>query len=222
MPYPNVGQYNPGFNPNGGYQPRMNNFGMYQPQPQYPGRPMYGGDPMMYAQAQNQMVQPQQTNAPTQQTPIQPQQQSTIFSNPPAGNTNWQWVIGPEGAKAYQMYPGTSLMLLDSENDKFYIKTADLNGKRTIETYTYQRENENGTPVQPTNGPTLDQIPAITKDDIRELEDRLMAKFDGIQAGYDDIIAAVNSFSTKNTRSNNSDKQNKIENKEKDRDKDKK
>lgn len=219
MPYPNVGAYNPGFNNGFG---RYNAYNPYQPT--YPGQFMYGGDPMMY---QNQMAQqqpiqqaqPQQTPPQTPQQTMQPQTTNIPTTPNISASPNQVWVNGMEGAKAYPMIPNTSVMLMDSENSRFYIKTADINGKRTIETYVYQREDESETPSVPQNQPVFEQTPSITKEDIQELESRLMAKFDGLQTGYDDIIAAVNNFNSKTTANTSTEKQSKPENKDKDRDK---
>ena len=41
---------------------------------------------------------------------------------------NILWVQGIEGAKAQQITPGSTLLLLDSEQDRFYIKACDQYG----------------------------------------------------------------------------------------------
>lgn len=38
------------------------------------------------------------------------------------------WVQGEAGAKSYMVQPGTSALLMDSESQRFYIKTADQQG----------------------------------------------------------------------------------------------
>lgn len=38
------------------------------------------------------------------------------------------WVQGEEGAKAYMVAPGNSVMMLDSEGSRFYIKSTDQSG----------------------------------------------------------------------------------------------
>lgn len=38
------------------------------------------------------------------------------------------WVQGEAGAKSWPVAPGQSAMLMDSENQRFYIKTADVSG----------------------------------------------------------------------------------------------
>ena len=50
------------------------------------------------------------------------------------------WVQGIEGAKAFQLMPNTNVVLLDSENDKFYIKSCDNVGMCTLRTFNYIEE----------------------------------------------------------------------------------
>ena len=38
------------------------------------------------------------------------------------------WVQGETGAKSYMVAPGQSVLLMDSENQAFYIKSADASG----------------------------------------------------------------------------------------------
>jgi hypothetical protein len=52
-----------------------------------------------------------------------------------------QWVSGFEGAKAYQMQPNTSKVLLDNESNIFYIKTADNIGMCNIRVFDYEERN---------------------------------------------------------------------------------
>jgi hypothetical protein len=60
------------------------------------------------------------TAMPQQQ---QPQQQLQV---PQTNGINW--VQGEAGAKSYALAPGQSVLLMDSENDVFYIKSSDNSG----------------------------------------------------------------------------------------------
>ncbi len=55
------------------------------------------------------------------------------------------WIQGIEGAKAYPLMPNSNVILMDSESDKFYIKTSDTMGVCTLRTFSYKEI------VQPTN-----------------------------------------------------------------------
>lgn len=57
-----------------------------------------------------------------------------------AANSNICWVMGLESAKAYPTMPGRTILLMDSESPKFYIKTMDNNGYASIKTYNFQEE----------------------------------------------------------------------------------
>lgn len=83
---------------------------MYTPAPSYPAY----GQPLMDNLAQMRAQQYAPQPAPTPNTA------------PPQGGMNW--VQGEEGAKAFLVAAGNSVLLLDSENASFYIKSADQSG----------------------------------------------------------------------------------------------
>ena len=45
-----------------------------------------------------------------------------------ANNSGLTWVQGESGAKSFLVAPGASVLLMDSENTVFYIKSADASG----------------------------------------------------------------------------------------------
>ena len=69
-----------------------------------------------------------QMNTPSfnQQPMIQPVQQVPT----PAQQTNngLVWVQGEAGAKSFLVAPGCTVMLMDSEGERFYLKSADSSG----------------------------------------------------------------------------------------------
>ena len=95
---------------------------MYQPNYGYQ-YPYYGSQPPMQDnlaqlrmnanQMQNAVVQP-----PMPSQPMQVQQP----------NNGLIWVQGESGAKSYLVAPNSTVMLLDSENSAFYLKSADSSG----------------------------------------------------------------------------------------------
>lgn len=64
------------------------------------------------------------------QQPIQQQPTQMPLSNQPTQQTNngLIWVQGEAGAKSYLVAPGNTVMLMDSENSVFYLKSADASG----------------------------------------------------------------------------------------------
>ena len=59
----------------------------------------------------------------------QPQMQSTAQPAQGTGDGNGlKWVQGEAGAKSYPVAPGSTVMLMDSESNVFYLKTVDASG----------------------------------------------------------------------------------------------
>lgn len=66
------------------------------------------------------------------------------------------WVQGEAGAKSYNIAPGQSVMLMDSENNVFYIKSSDASGMpMPLRIFDYTEripQKQNPTPqTQPNN-----------------------------------------------------------------------
>ena len=82
------------------------------------------------------------------------------------------WVQGEAGAKSFLVAPGQSVMLMDSEAMRFYIKSADASGMPLplrVFTYTEETAQHPQTPQTPAQ-PALDPNKYVTRD---ELEARL-------------------------------------------------
>ena len=85
-----------------------------------------------YMQQYQQMLQPQ----------VQPQQQQ---------NNGLTWVQGIEGAKSHFVSPGQSALLMDSESNSFFIKTADASGMPLpLRVFDYKERTAQQAPQQPT------------------------------------------------------------------------
>ena len=70
--------------------------------------------------AQNQPVQAFQPQAGVNQQQMQ--------NTPQNANNGLTWVQGIEGAKAHVTAPGVPALLMDSESERFFIKTTDASG----------------------------------------------------------------------------------------------
>lgn len=53
-------------------------------------------------------------------------------------NNSLIWVQGENGAKAYLVAPGQTVLLMDSEGDKFYLKSSDMSGMPVLRTFEYK------------------------------------------------------------------------------------
>lgn len=84
-------------------------------------------------------LQPQMDRLAQMQAQYQQQQPQV-----PQTNQGILWVQGEAGAKSYLVAPNTSVLLMDSENSQFYIKTTDQAGMPTLRTFVYQEVT--GTP----------------------------------------------------------------------------
>lgn len=112
---------------------------MYQPVPGYPAY----NPPMMdnLAQMRAQQYAPQ----PQQPVPAAPAAQQ---------NGGMNWVQGEEGAKAFLVTAGNSVLLLDSENPSFYIKSADQSGM-PLPLRIFDYTERTAAPKQPTAAPQV-------------------------------------------------------------------
>ena len=78
-------------------------------------------------------LQPQMDRLAQMQAQYQQQQPQV-----PQTNQGILLVQGEAGAKSYLVAPNTSVLLMDSENSQFYIKTTDQAGMPTLRTFVYQ------------------------------------------------------------------------------------
>jgi hypothetical protein len=54
------------------------------------------------------------------------------------------WVQGEAGAKSYLVAPNTTVMLMDSEGDRFYLKSADASGMpMPLRVFEYREATQN-------------------------------------------------------------------------------
>ena len=114
---------------------------------QFQGYPAYYPQPVpdQLAQLRQQQTMPMQQMVP----PPQPTSNGIL------------WVQGEEGAKAYMVAAGSSAMLMDSDANVFYIKSADESGvPRPLRIFDYtERTAAQKTPAQPSQQPAVEYVP---------------------------------------------------------------
>lgn len=72
------------------------------------------------------------------------------------GNNGLIWVQGETGAKSYLVAPGNTVMLMDSEGERFFLKSADASGMPLpLRIFDYKERTE--TPSQAVNAPVTAQ-----------------------------------------------------------------
>ncbi|MGR5583522.1 hypothetical protein ACP5WH_24535 [Enterocloster bolteae] len=98
--------------------------------------------------------------------------QQTQVPQVPQTNQGILWVQGEAGAKSYLVAPSTSILLMDSENEYFYIKTTDAAGMPTLRTFEY-KEIVNGQKKESAPAENLDEK-YVTRNEYQDLK----AKYD--------------------------------------------
>ena len=104
--------------------------------------------------------------------PMMPMQGFQMPMNRPDPN-GLNWVQGEAGAKSWYITPGATVLLMDSEAQLFYLKSADMNGVPAMRTFEY---NEVGAQKpqdvpQPINFVTVDEFNGFKNEVLRKLED---------------------------------------------------
>lgn len=136
----------------GGYQG-----GYYQP-------PM--PDQLSQLRGQTMQLQPYGT-----QQPINPQQSLPPQNTNQQFNNNMIWVQGEEGAKAYLVGNGNTVVLWDSENQTIYIKSADISGIPSMRVLDWtERIGAHKTPLQCSE---TKRVEYITRDEFNALQARI-------------------------------------------------
>lgn len=77
------------------------------------------------------------------------------------------WVQGEVGAKSYPVAPGNSVVLMDSEASRFYIKAVDMQGiPMPLRTFEFK---EVGVPEQTTSAAAPDMSQYVTRDELKDI-----------------------------------------------------
>lgn len=104
----------------------------------------------------NQFSQPYQYQYPPQVpapmdrlAQLQAQQyQMPQAMQPPQTNQGLLWVQGEAGAKSYLVAPNTTVLLMDSEGSRFYLKSTDNAGMPSFRVFEYSEVDQNAQQVQ--------------------------------------------------------------------------
>ena len=124
----------------------------------------YSTFPMQSSYDRIAVNQPQQMFNPYQ--PNQTQQPQSFQQN-----TNITFVNGIEGAKAYQVSPNSSVLLMDSDNSKFYVKSTDGLGVAKLTSYCFLEEGNS--PTESSSSTVAVEGVSLKKEDVDALMNRL-------------------------------------------------
>ena len=112
----------------------------------------------------DQMQTPQNMNQFNQQYQQPMVAQPTVPA--PQANNGLVWVQGEAGAKSYPIAPGCTVMLMDSEGERFYLKSADASGMPLpLRVFEYTERN---------NAPASDF--KVGTSDFSEMDDRFVTR----------------------------------------------
>ena len=124
------------------------------------------------ANPMNNPMQGFQQPIPAQPMPMQTAQPMPM-QQPRQDSNGLIWVQGEAGAKSWFVNPGATVLLMDSEAMRFYLKSADMNGVPAMRTFEYnevgtQRQQE--TP-QTMNFVTVNEFNGFKDEVLKKLED---------------------------------------------------
>lgn len=111
-------------------------------------------------------------------------QQPTVIPQPPQQNAGngILWVQGEAGAKSYLVAPNASVLLMDSEGQRFYLKSVDGNGMPTMKTFEYTEVSQK--PAQ--NAVPVENIPGkyVTREEFQALQ----GNYNELQSQYKELM----------------------------------
>lgn len=147
--------------------PYNNVYTQYQ-QPNYYGyQPILSGQQLGYSGYTTAPPSNQQQNYANYATPAYAAQ-----NQQPQHNTGIVWVQGEAGAKAYLVGAGQSVLLMDSENSSFYIKSTDASGvPLPLRVFDYIERGQ-----QPERTSAAAQVQSqdyVTRDELKQWSDKL-------------------------------------------------
>lgn len=132
--------------------------------------------------------QPQIVQGPYQDrlAQLQNQYQNTMpqmpAQAPPQTNQGLLWVQGEAGAKSYLVAPNTTVLLMDSEAQRFYLKSTDGAGMPSLRTFEYTEVGVSAPESQKAAETNLDDK-YVTR-----------AEYESLQSRYAEIMDKLNMF----------------------------
>ena len=118
-------------------------------------------------------------NQPQQMIPTQ---MSGTSQQPPQTNQGLIWVQGEAAARSYLVAPNSTVLLMDSDNSVFYLKSADNSGMPSLRTFDYTERTQTAPQAPQNNEANLDDK-YVTR-----------AEYDALSGKYAEILDRLNSF----------------------------
>lgn len=108
-------------------------------------------------------------------------------SQPPQTNQGLNWVQGEAAARSYLVAPNTTVLLMDSESQSFYLKSTDNSGMPLpLRIFDYTERTTN----------TPQNAPQATQSSQTNLDDKYVTReeYSRLQAQYAEILDKLDSF----------------------------
>lgn len=124
---------------------------------------------------------------------LQSQQKTVAQTQQP--NQSLIYVQGEAAAKSWMVGAGQSVLLMDSENPVFYIKSADASGiPLPLRVFDYKERTQN----------TPQNVPQATQSEQINLDDKYVTRqeYDTLQGKYMEILERLNNFPAADSSSN--------------------
>ena len=152
-----------------------------------------GYQPVQSVQPMQPVQQMQQAQPVQQAQPNINMQQQQMYQQPQnADRSGIIWVQGDAGAKSYLVAPNQSVMLMDSEQSCFYIKSADASGMPLpLRTFDYT-ERVAATSRPPEEKHQVDMSAYITKDEYESRTADLTSTIDNLSAQLSESLQRIN------------------------------
>lgn len=115
-------------------------------------------------------------------TQLQNQYQQTA---PQPINQGLLWVSGEVGAKSYLVAPNSTVLLLDSDSQRFYLKSADVSGMPSMRIFEYNEVTN--TPSSVVSAPNSHE---------KELDSKYVTReeYEGLKRQYESIMQRLESI----------------------------
>lgn len=128
---------------------------------------------MPYYNNYQQSYQPYQQQSFQNPVPAYSQQPQYSMAQTPQQNSGILWVQGEIGARAYPVAPGSSVLLMDSEAQNFYIKSADMSGMPTMKRYSYAEIAEEPMRLESHDTSDYDTAKLASRDEVKKLQEEI-------------------------------------------------
>ena len=125
---------------------------------------------------QNNYTQPPYYMPNLQMPQAQTQQPMYSAPTPTTSNSGLIWVQGETGAKSYLVAPGQTVMLMDSEDNRFFLKSSDNSGMPLpLRIFRYSEQIAGEPQKTPLNAPDNEAREFVTRDEFEALKAEINA-----------------------------------------------